>query len=859
VFETIDYKMENELALSEVRDQNTYADNPHTECDSADNQVTKLVHSSHSSLSSNESAPVKEVNINISTDSETSGRADDLPVHSDKNCSALNCDVGDFDLQQVEKSQIPNYSGSGVDTDTNVNDDASLSLHCNGLLAEKNDRDLGSLTQMLSKFLDNCETMSVSHTVMNEHTLKNIIDSLVSYCKANNFENLLPNISGILDQSSIISDLKTQMDDLSECNKKLECQNLEIRHELKQSVEELSSHDEAAKRTIARLQQDHDNKVKEINKRCAALETDKQIAVMDYARREKELLDLRQKKDAAEQFARTAAKDREKANSQLKSLKLDLSKLKTALDKKEAEVSTCKQEIERLKEEINSQIIKCRWAHNKLKTEVDNHKETKEKCDKLFLEVHQAKEETEQIRQNCQDMIKTYQESEEIKSNALDLELKEKMQLLNERESQSEDLQTLLKQRSEELNLLKIKYKDLFEESAVLKSRVECLDDEKVKNEQIIHGYEEILNKQKQAVSELTEKLSALESIQAELEETATTANALQLKLGDAVREKDTAIVDSKRKEQREQELLEFTKRLSSKNSQLAVQVEELTEKLNKKNTDFDQAEQVITALREEVRHLTAVKQDAVLNSDKALKELNARLEEKEKMVRELMLQIEELNDEMRTLKRKNAASLKDLTRQLNQAKKKLETNDGVVTSSARNSAHQSADGESLGSRTSSTTSLDKMVVVSAADVNCSSQNVLYDPEPVPEARVTGPTTADRQLLIERIVRLQQIHAKKNEKIDFLNEHVRQLVQELQKKQRLIQHYIMREEVGSLAPSKRGDHHNRPGLTLELSMEINQKMQSVLEDTILKNITLKENLETLGKEVQRLCSQGAAS
>jgi len=36
---------------------------------------------------------------------------------------------------------------------------------------------------------------------------------------------------------------------------------------------------------------------------------------------------------------------------------------------------------------------------------------------------------------------------------------------------------------------------------------------------------------------------------------------------------------------------------------------------------------------------------------------------------------------------------------------------------------------------------------------------------------------------------------------------------------------------------------------MELSLEINKKLQAVLEDTLLKNITLKENINTLGKEI----------
>ena len=42
------------------------------------------------------------------------------------------------------------------------------------------------------------------------------------------------------------------------------------------------------------------------------------------------------------------------------------------------------------------------------------------------------------------------------------------------------------------------------------------------------------------------------------------------------------------------------------------------------------------------------------------------------------------------------------------------------------------------------------------------------------------------------------------------------------------------------------------GMTLELSLEINKKLQAVLEDTLLKNITLKENMNTLGQEISEM-------
>lgn len=74
---------------------------------------------------------------------------------------------------------------------------------------------------------------------------------------------------------------------------------------------------------------------------------------------------------------------------------------------------------------------------------------------------------------------------------------------------------------------------------------------------------------------------------------------------------------------------------------------------------------------------------------------------------------------------------------------------------------------------------------------------------------------------------------------------------------RIIQSYVLREETGALSSeasdfskahlSRKGgimaslytSHPADSGLTLDLSLEINRKLQAVLEDTLLKNITLK--------------------
>lgn len=40
----------------------------------------------------------------------------------------------------------------------------------------------------------------------------------------------------------------------------------------------------------------------------------------------------------------------------------------------------------------------------------------------------------------------------------------------------------------------------------------------------------------------------------------------------------------------------------------------------------------------------------------------------------------------------------------------------------------------------------------------------------------------DKQMLIEKIVRLQKAHARKNEKIEFMDDHIKQLLSDIQRK-----------------------------------------------------------------------------
>jgi len=65
--------------------------------------------------------------------------------------------------------------------------------------------------------------------------------------------------------------------------------------------------------------------------------------------------------------------------------------------------------------------------------------------------------------------------------------------------------------------------------------------------------------------------------------------------------------------------------------------------------------------------------------------------------------------------------------------------------------------------------------------------------------QVLSGTEPEKQVLVDRLVRLQRENARKAEKLDFLEEHSQQLLAELQKKTRIIQNYVMKVPTGALA------------------------------------------------------------
>lgn len=49
---------------------------------------------------------------------------------------------------------------------------------------------------------------------------------------------------------------------------------------------------------------------------------------------------------------------------------------------------------------------------------------------------------------------------------------------------------------------------------------------------------------------------------------------------------------------------------------------------------------------------------------------------------------------------------------------------------------------------------------------------------------ITEQVEVDKQVLIERIVKLQKSHARKSDKIEFMEDHINHLIDDIQRKKR---------------------------------------------------------------------------
>ena len=221
--------------------------------------------------------------------------------------------------------------------------------------------------------------------------------------------------------------------------------------------------------------------------------------------------------------------------------------------------------------------------------------------------------------------------------------------------------------------------------------------------------------------------------------------------------------------QEKQNDLLSFTAKLTEKNTQLLTDLKILNEKLEELqkhcqlNSLMESNDLMINELKIANKKLTTE-----INRNLHLEEcLNA----KNKELEELNVKMSDLKDEIVMVKKKNANIVKDLTKQLQQLNNKISSLSFNSLSSFEDKSEKIESSLISEFRMSSSDCDELSPIANLNEVVCGSYNS--------EVYVTD---VEKQKLIEKIVNLQNILAKKKEKIDFLEDHVNQLTFDLKRK-----------------------------------------------------------------------------
>ncbi|KAF2896326.1 hypothetical protein ILUMI_09833 [Ignelater luminosus] len=625
--------------------------------------------------------------------------------------------------------------------------------------------------------------------------------------------------------------------------------------ENEKSSNEYKKHLEECIRNVSRLE----GHCCQLNEKCKELESrlemttkhhdmaikEKEMIVMRYAVSEKAVLDLKAGKEIAEKKHKEAVRENEILQHKVTSMGVEKSRICQMLDNKCYEYKSSQQELERVKADLNALETKLKWSQNNLRTEMELRKESEAKVEALSSKLQESAEQVEQAKREAQESIRVFHHSQDNRANVLDQQLKEQQANLILLRHERDDRENQVKTLQTELERLQSKQKETLQENNTLSLKIQQLERERLETGQRLSELRGCADQQRQDAADLIAKTAQLEQLKLQIQNEQEQLSACNeqmtlLKQRNAELESDMELC-----REREAELLLFTQQLTDKNVRLQSEFTAMETKVQQLTCEQTLLKRATKEQETKAEILAAQLTEARTKRIEEVNELSKNLAEKCKLCELLTQEVADQKGENSVIKRKLEFSLKEVNKELQQCRKKLEQYETASTSSNSSSTSLNAIDQSSGSPT--------------------------PPVPADQVKVIQPeTTVDKQTLIEHIVKLQRISARKSEKIDFLEEHINTLVSELQRKTRLLQGYIMREQAGTLTSNKMdnnkahiaklhgvmasvyGSRVADSNLTLELSLDINNKLQAVLEDALLKNITLKENVDTLGAEIERL-------
>ncbi|XP_041968699.1 coiled-coil domain-containing protein 186 isoform X2 [Aricia agestis] len=608
---------------------------------------------------------------------------------------------------------------------------------------------------------------------------------------------------------------KLQIESLEKVLSEQRKENASLREKVKQQVDELQAKDQMFKELEV--------KVDLMCRKAEQAQKEKDAAVMRYASVECQAIEAKRQAEAATKAEKAAYTERDLMTTKLKTAREEKQRICQLYDDKCHELQTSEREVGKVREEVRELEGRLKWTQSKLRMEMDAFKECAERAEKLSQQVSELEAARETAAVNATDSLRAKQ---------LESDLKESQAALILCRHERDDLERRLTAALQQLDACKRERDDAVHSLALANTEVEKLKESNLR-----------LEEEAAELAALRARAALADTLSSQLDRESERAAAAEAAAAAASARAETCA-------RREAAALEHAAQLTAQHVAAANAARDCTHTAQALTADNASLREKVTSLEGEVSRLKTTLDQHTEKRQQENRVLARKVAELTEELQESNKKLEWEQGENNVLKKKHASAIREMNRELQRALKRVEqleaklppTADADSNRTGSVSSLSSGEGASNGERTSSD---------------------------VPQVEAVAP---DRQALIERIVSLQRAAARRAERCEFLEEHARALTAELRGKARLLRRLLPALPPAALAPTDADAAKQElarlgggamaavwggdpAGLTPELSLEMNRRLQALLEDTLLKNITLKDNIDTLGEEIARLKAQ----
>lgn len=635
---------------------------------------------------------------------------------------------------------------------------------------------------------------------------------------------------------------------------RVEQQNSEYREKLikvirerdlnEQLLRESHEQNEKEKKDVQRKLRDLESQLKAVNDRASAQESHYNVTIREMSLKYNDsVFKITKKADMSE-------REKQEAVIKYATKEAELMRMKAELIKKDSELSDVKKKLaEMIKSQLNEHVEALEKKIQSLTVTLESSKHENFDLENR-LKIAEKRVETTQTALNDAkgqfEVLRKQQiqsKDEKFQSQKIEQKFTEEME---KRKKIETELNLKLQEAEKMVQKLKSSQMDMAEKlEAQTRENSQLLEKLEVAGEKLL------LEEERRKLCE--EQVSRLSKFENDVLTSSENAYQCKEEAENARLEKENAIEEAQTCRVQAEKMLSMTQKLTEQNVLLSTNLtvaerekQKLLEQLREKAEQLEKLNMKTHELNEEVEKLKEQREEREENESKTLTDDTIELNQ-------LQSELESSRNELRVYKKKVHATIKELRTELASVRK---TNPTTEYELAPPAAADCIPSMSSRSRASSLTSLDRVT-------NGSREEEAQNNEKSEQQKV-------QSAMIEKIVVLQRKLARRGEKIEFLDEHVKQCLEELQKKTKIIQHYALREEASLLLPEddsldkvpilRASSAYALMGAMFtgsdkkaaQISCEVNSRLQAVLEDCIHKNIMLKSSLDVLKNENNKL-------